>query len=175
MKQPNDLPSPPSNRSRDQRWDVEFPYGWEADDLVSRRQLLRFAVMVSGALFAGTAVLAGVGLVRDRRRGEEQEVIAASEVPPGGVHYFSYPGKDDYAVLLHLESGRFVAYNGVCTHLSCAVYWDEEEGVLHCPCHEGVFAPETGVPIAGPPNRPLPKIELRVESGMIYALEEIPR
>ena len=38
----------------------------------------------------------------------------------------------------------------------------------------GQFQPETGDPIAGPPTRPLPKIALRQENGVIYALEEAP-
>lgn len=164
-----------SNRSRQERWNVEFPYEWDADDLVSRRQLLRFAVMVSGALFAGTALLAGVGLARDRRRVGDQAIVDVDEVPPGGAHYFSFPEEDDFAVLLHLEDGRFVAYNGVCTHLACHVYWNEERSELVCPCHEGVFDPATGEAIAGPPVRPLPLIALREENGTLYATEEIPR
>ena len=164
-----------SNRARQQRWNVEFPYGWDADDLVSRRQLLRFAVMVSGALFAGTALLAGLGLSRGRRKVEEQAIIAAADVPPGGVHYFNYPDEGDFAILLHLNEGQFVAYNGICTHLACAVYWNEEHQELVCPCHKGIFEPATGEPIAGPPNRPLPQIVLREENGTLYAVEEIPR
>lgn len=164
-----------SNRSRRERWNVEFPYGWDADDLVSRRQLLRFAVMVSGALFAGTALLAGLGLTRDRKQPEEKAIIGADEVPEGGVHYFNFPGEDDFAILLHLENNQFVAYNGICTHLACAVYWNDEHNELICPCHEGVFDPNTGDPIAGPPNRPLPRIELREQDGTLYAVEEILR
>jgi len=30
------------------RWRAEFPYHWDADDFVSRRELLRLAVMTSG-------------------------------------------------------------------------------------------------------------------------------
>ena len=164
-----------SNRARRERWNVEFPYGWDADDLVSRRQLLRYAVMVSGALFAGTALLAGLGLARDRRQQEERAIIAADEVPEGGVHYFNYPDEDDFAILLHLENDQFVAYSGICTHLACAVYWNDEHEELVCPCHEGIFDPITGDPIAGPPNRPLPRIVLREQDGTLYAVEEILR
>jgi hypothetical protein len=35
---------PLSDRTRDERWQVEFPFGWDADELVSRRQLLRWSV-----------------------------------------------------------------------------------------------------------------------------------
>ncbi|HEU5433114.1 MAG TPA: hypothetical protein VFU81_15715, partial [Thermomicrobiales bacterium] len=43
-----------SNRTRAERWSVPFPFGWDADELVARRNLLRWAVMASGALFAAT-------------------------------------------------------------------------------------------------------------------------
>jgi Rieske Fe-S protein len=163
-----------SNRTRAGRWRVTFPYGWEADDLVARRQLLRWAVMASGALFAATGVLAGLGYAKERRRGAEVPIVEAAAVPVGGVHYFSYPGEDELAILLRLEESRYVAYSGKCTHLSCAVYWKEKERQLYCPCHEGYFQPETGDAIAGPPQRPLPRIELREEGGMLYAVGEVP-
>ena len=155
------------------RWAAEFPYSWDADDVVSRRQLLRLAVFASGALFAATGVLAGLGFARARSRGTRQQIVKAADVPSGGVHYFNYPNEDSQALLLHLSDGRFVAYSGKCTHLSCAVYWEETQGRLRCPCHEGEFSPQTGDVIAGPPTRPLPKIVLEQQDGVLYALKEI--
>lgn len=163
---------PLSNRNRDERWQVDFPFGWDADDLVGRRQLLRWSVGVAGALFAMTGLLAGLGFARSRSRGEEQEVIAADELDVGGVHYFKYPESNEFAVLLRLEEDRFVAYSGICTHLSCEVYWAPEENQLICPCHNGRFEPETGEVIQGPPSRRLPRIRLENRNGKIYALEQ---
>jgi Rieske Fe-S protein len=164
-----------SARSRDDRWRVEFPFGWDADDLVSRRQLLRWSVWASGALFASTGVLAALGYVRARGRGGRRAIVEAASVPVGGVHYFNYPGPDDHAILLRLDDTRFVAYSGKCTHLSCAVYWSAPRHRLLCPCHDGVFHPETGDVLAGPPPRPLPRITITNEDGMLYALEELPQ
>ena len=62
MSSTNDESRQLSNRTRAGRWQVEFPYEWDADDLVSRRQILRWAVWASGALFAATAGLAGLTL-----------------------------------------------------------------------------------------------------------------
>lgn len=161
-----------SNRSRAERWQVEFPYEWDADELVGRRQLLRWSVGVAGALFAMTSLLAGLGFARSRQRGEEQAIIAADEVEVGGVHYFNYPESNEFAVLLRLDEERYVAYSGVCTHLSCEVYWEPDEHELLCPCHNGRFEPETGEVIAGPPSRRLPRIRLENRNGTIYALEQ---
>src|SRR5688572_4064654 len=82
-------------------WRAAFPYHWDADDLVSRRELLRFAVLTSGTLFLGTAVLAVLGWLDNRRRGTPTPIVQASQVPEGTAHYFNYPEQDDQAVLLH--------------------------------------------------------------------------
>ncbi len=154
---------------------AEFPYHWNTDELVSRRELLRLTVLASGALFIGTAVLAVLGRVRDRRRGTPRPIARVDAVPEGGALYFRYPGEEDEAVLLHLPGGRFVAYSQKCTHLSCAVYYQPERARLYCPCHEGVFDPETGAPVAGPPQRPLARIRLERQGDMLIAVEETPR
>lgn len=162
-----------SNRTSAERWQAEFPFEWDADDLVGRRQLLRWSVGVAGALFGMTALLAGLSFSRDRRRGDRKEIVAAADIAVGGVHYFDYPDTDEHAILLRLEEDRYVAYSGICTHLSCGVYWDAPRHELICPCHNGIFDPETGDVIAGPPARPLPAIRLERENGMLYALEEV--
>ena len=104
------------------RWQAEFPYHWDADDQVSRRELLRFAVMASGALFAATAGVTALNYLKPLRTVRQQTIVEAASVPVGSVHYFQYPTAEDPAILLHLADGRFVAYSGRCTHLSCAVY-----------------------------------------------------
>jgi len=164
------LPSP----AQVGRWRATFPYHWDADDLVSRRELLRLAVLASGALFAGTAVLAALGWLDNRRRGAPRPIVPASQVPEGTAYYFNYPEAEDQAVLLHLPGGELVAFSQKCTHLSCAVYYQPERQRLYCPCHEGVFDARTGEPTAGPPQRRLPQITLRRDGEMLVALEEVP-
>lgn len=156
------------------RWRAEFPYHWDADDLVSRRQLLRFTVFTSGALFLSTTILAALGLIQRPEVTQPKVVARASDVPEGSAVYFRYPGQDDQAMLLHLPGGSFVAYSQKCTHLSCAVFYQPEQGRLFCPCHEGVFNPLTGDPEAGPPARRLPQIVLRQEGDTIYAVGRLP-
>ena len=43
------------------------------------------------------------------------------------------------------------------------------DGVIRCPCHDGMFDMATGRPLAGPPRRPLPQIVLDVRDGQIFA------
>ena len=156
------------------RWRDEFPYHWDADEQVSRRELLQLAVYASGALFLGTAILAVLGRIRRAPRTPALPIARVEAVPEGHAVYFHYPALDDQAMLLHLPGGRFVAYSQKCTHLSCAVYYQPDRARLFCPCHDGVYDPESGEPIAGPPQRRLPRIALRQEGSQIYAVAEAP-
>jgi nitrite reductase/ring-hydroxylating ferredoxin subunit len=167
----NDL-SLNQGRALPRRWRSQFPLHWDADDQVSRRELLRFTVLTSGALFGGTSLLAVLDWFGTTTRGSSQTVVAANQVPEGSAYYFNYPASDDQAVLLHLPGGQFVAYSQKCTHLSCSVYYKPERKQLVCPCHDGVFDQTTGEPVAGPPERPLPRIKIRQENGIIIAEEE---
>jgi Rieske Fe-S protein len=157
-----------------ERWRAEFPYHWDADELVSRRQLLRLAVFTSGALFASTAAIAVLGAIRNPRRTEVQPIARVADVPEGSAFYFEYPEPGEQAMLLHLPEARFVAYSQRCTHLSCAVYYQPERGRLFCPCHEGAFNPETGDPTAGPPQRRLEQIRLRRDGDLLVAIGREP-
>jgi Rieske Fe-S protein len=87
----------------------------------------------------------------------------------GGSLVFDYPGVHDSCILVRLSDTEFVAFGQKCTHLSCAVIPKPEEGVFHCPCHEGLFDLRTGRQLAGPPPRPLPKVTLAVRDGEIFA------
>jgi nitrite reductase/ring-hydroxylating ferredoxin subunit len=161
-------------RTQIRRWQAEFPYHWDLDDLVSRRELLNFTVLSSGALFAGTAVLGLLGAVKNLGGTQVQPVARVGDVPENSALYFSYPSESDQAVLLHLLGGQFVAFVQKCTHLSCSVYFQAEQSRLFCPCHEGVFDPASGEPVAGPPQRRLQQIILRLDGDMIYAVGYTP-
>jgi nitrite reductase/ring-hydroxylating ferredoxin subunit len=158
----------------DNRWRAAFPYRWDADDLVSRRELLRFAVYASGALFGSTALIAILGALRRTPEQLVQPVARATDVPENSAVYFNYPDADSQAMLLHLPGGRFVAYSQRCTHLSCAVFFQPDQQRLYCPCHEGVFSPETGDPVAGPPQRRLAQIVLKQEGEVLFATDIHP-
>jgi Rieske Fe-S protein len=45
-----------------------------------------------------------------------------------------------------------------------------EAGRLHCPCHNGWFDLNTGQPVAGPPQRALPRVLLDIRAGTVYAM-----
>ena len=153
------------------RWRRDFAIDWPEDHLVARRDFAKFLVLTSGAFVCGQAWVAAQSLVRSRRAPPGRKRIASlADLPLGSAMMFSYPHDDDPCLLIRTREGRLLAYDQRCTHLACAVVPKLDEGILHCPCHEGVFELATGRNIAGPPPRPLPVIELELVGDEIFAV-----
>jgi Rieske Fe-S protein len=172
-RESDDVTVPPDHGPMDQqpRWRQDFPVDWPADQYVARRDFGRFLVLTSGAFVVGQAWIAAQHLVRANRPAPPRARIAALDaVPVGSAIVFAYPGPQDRCLLIRPDERTLVAYSQSCTHLSCAVIPRVNEGVLHCPCHEGYFDLLTGRNIAGPPPRPLPKIVLEIERNDVYAV-----
>lgn len=108
------------------------------------------------------------------KESQEMEIAKVDDVAIGGSVDFTYPSEHNNAIMIRLSEEKFVAYQNSCTHLECPVFWEEESGDMICPCHHGVFDPETGSPTAGPPRRALPEIELKVADGTISAVRVKP-
>lgn len=143
------------------------------DTPITRRDYLRILVTISGGLLAGTIAI-GAGLFRRRDESTGQEVRVAQTIDPGEFARFHYPTDVDPAIAIRLADGTLVAYSSVCTHLSCTVLWNPTEGRIDCPCHDGEFDPLDGGVLAGPPPRPLPRIELEERRDGIYAIGATP-
>ena len=82
---------------------------------------------------------------------------------------FNYPGEHDRACSCAPTSASSSPTARSARTCRAPSSREPEQGVLHCPCHEGFFDLATGRPIAGPPRRPLPRITLEVRGGDIYA------
>jgi Rieske Fe-S protein len=150
-------------------WRTDFPIDSPQDHYVERRDFMKFMVLTSVAFTVGQL---WIGLQNwRRRRGDTLAAPVASvdDVPAGAAVTFSYPGARDPCVLVRATDGAFVAYSQKCTHLSCEVVPQVDEGVIRCPCHEGLFDLADGRPIAGPPRRPLSRIRLEVRDGRVFA------
>ena len=157
-----------------EEWRKEFPYPWDEDEVVTRRDTLRFLVAGSGTLFLATGVLAILGALPKNGHTTAVPIAKVGELAENQWKVFNFPDEYMQGILINLPGHGLVAYSDVCTHLSCAVLY-RENGTLHCPCHDGFFDAKTGNAIAGPPIRPLPLIQLAIENGTIYAVKEIAR
>jgi Rieske Fe-S protein len=157
-----------------EEWREEFPYPWDEDEIVTRRDTLRFLLAGSGALFLATGVLAILGNLPAGPNVKAVAVAKVGELKENEWRVFDFPDQYAQGILINLPGKGLVAYSDVCTHLSCAVIYTGD-GKLHCPCHDGLFDATTGNVLAGPPIRPLPLIQLAISNGTIYAVKEIER
>jgi menaquinol-cytochrome c reductase iron-sulfur subunit len=64
------------------------------------------------------------------------------------------------------DSDEFAAFTTYCTHVGCAVRWEEGARLFLCPCHGGAFHADGSV-AAGPPPRPLDRYPIRVRDGRV--------
>jgi Rieske Fe-S protein len=71
---------------------------------------------------------------------------------------------DDTVIIVQKESGEIEAFSAKCTHAGCMVEWKETQHAFLCKCHGGVFN-EKGDPIAGPPKKPLNKIQVDIRKS----------
>src|SRR5437667_7606140 len=157
-----------------EQWREEFPYPWDEDEIVTRRDTLRFLVAGSGALFLATGVLSIIGNLPTGSNVKAVPIAKVGELAENEWRDFDFPDQYAQGLLINLPNKGLVAYTDVCTHLSCAVVY-QGDGKLHCPCHEGLFDAATGNVLAGPPIRPLPLVHLAIHEGTIYAVKEVPR
>lgn len=166
------LTVPPDGASLEEqpKWRQDFPIDWPQDHYVSRRDFTKFMVLTSLAFTAGQFWIVVQNYLRSRcGQLPLQKIANLDEIAVGGTVSFAYPEAHDSCLLLRTGEKTFAAFSQKCTHLSCAVVPQPDKGRFECPCHEGSFDITTGSPIAGPPRRPLPKINVEIRSGAIYA------
>ena len=108
-----------------------------------------------------------------------KSIVALGELSPGTTVPFTYPDERSPALLLRMSTkvaggvgpdASIVAFSSLCTHKGCPVSYRPEHRLLICPCHWSTFDPEkAGSLVIGQASQPLPRIELRIESGQVVA------
>ena len=97
---------------------------------------------------------------------EFHKLATADEVAPGEIK--QYLVDDRFVALCNVE-GEFHAFEDVCTHqfthLSEGEFTDSE---VKCPLHGAKFDVKTGAAKSLPAVKPVPKHEVKVESGNVY-------
>lgn len=153
----------------------------------TRRSFLSTATLaLGGAIGAVLAVplvryfLFPVGRKVVSSSSEPVDVIAESALDPGAPpvqvpivaaqQRDAWTTRDKVAVgsvwLRKDESGRIVAFSGVCPHLGCAIGYDPAAEVYVCPCHKSAFGRD-GDKQAGPAKRGLDPLPVSVEKGRV--------
>jgi Rieske Fe-S protein len=155
-----------------------------SDYTISRRGFVAGVVGLVGGVITVVVGLPVIGYIISPalQKGSEEEWIVlgpASSVPLGIPTPFTYSlvkkvgwkieriNRTVYAVT---EDGlNFVVLSDACTHLSCKVTWQGEQGAYVCPCHDGLFD-MLGFVTSGPPPKPLYRYENQVENDQLMIL-----
>jgi cytochrome b6-f complex iron-sulfur subunit len=64
------------------------------------------------------------------------------------------------------EAHGFFAMTATCTHLGCLTQYEKENNRIFCPCHGSRFS-TAGEVTAGPAPKPLPRLLLTLEQGVL--------
>jgi Rieske Fe-S protein len=152
-------------------WRQDFPIDWPQDLYVERRDFMKFMVLTSAAFTVGQLWI-GIQNWYRRRSGQPpvMRIASVDDIAVLGAVGFVYPREHEPCLLVRLRESEFVAFSQKCTHLSCAIIPRPAEGDFYCPCHEGHFDLRTGVPTAGPPQRPLTRVLLELRGRDVYAV-----
>ena len=139
-------------------------------------------IQTTGAAGVGAAAPAVIGTraaAAEKSSYPVKPIIALDELSPGTTVPFTYPDDRSPALLLRMSTevlegvgpdASIVAFSSLCTHKGCPVSYRPEHRLLICPCHWSTFDPEkAGGLVIGQASQALPRIELRVESGMVVA------
>jgi thiosulfate dehydrogenase [quinone] large subunit len=92
----------------------------------------------------------------------------SSRLPRGQGATYRDPGDGNPDIVVRHDNGGLSAFSAVCTHAGCTVGY--QGGQIVCPCHGGIFDPNSGAVVGGPPPSGLPKRRVVESGGSIYAL-----
>jgi len=137
----------------------------ESKKSLSRRNFLGIAWAGSLTLIFAQAVIATLKFIKP--------------ISTGGFGGKVFAGKlEEFSInsVNRVLAGRFyisrtpeglIALWQTCPHLGCAVPWDEEEGVFHCPCH-GSYFNQQGEVLGGPAPRPMDYFPMEITDDGIW-------
>jgi nitrite reductase/ring-hydroxylating ferredoxin subunit len=137
------------------------------NDQIPRRQFAKYLTGAGIVAAFGGAII----FIRARKNSYPVKVVAhVGDIPIGGVKIISYPNDEHPCFLLHPSEGTFLAFSRLCTHAACPTFYRPEERVFACPCHGGVFSAIDGSVLAGPPPKPLPRVQLELRGQDLVAI-----
>jgi Rieske Fe-S protein len=139
----------------------------------SRRSALA-RLVAAGVGFIGAGIAGLVGLVATPRASGPtkrwRRAIAVQDLAANGPtsavvaerHADGwYETRKQSVIFVDRDGTGYRALSAVCQHLGCRVHWDDAAQQFKCPCHGGVYDREGRV-VAGPPPRPLERLNVRV-------------
>lgn len=144
-----------------------------SENKVDRRSFLVLVAVSFLGLVAG--FLPSIRELWSPKREEAPTLIVDSHfLTPWTARIVRQTAGSDILVLM-LGNGELRAFENMCTHLACPVYFDPGSRLIRCPCHEGVFDPYTGAVVSGPPRRPLERLDVKLKDSQAVIRDRLCR
>jgi len=145
---------------------------------IDRRKFLIRLSLLAGAIPAtivSVPILSALlGPLLEKQKQTWRKVASVSEIAVGETKLITYINADPLpwagvtaksAAWLRRESeNKFIAFSAHCSHLGCPVRWEDKAQLFMCPCHGGAYYKDGRV-AAGPPPKPLTRIEVRINKA----------
>lgn len=180
MTHSNTSTTPDGNEENVPLWRKHFPIDTAKDTARSRREFVGGLAVAGGAMFCGQAALDSVspspGAATEsvsiyQKYPPQKLAKRLSDLKDGEALLFHFPDHKSPCLLIHFAPDDIVAFSQKCTHLACPVIPDFDAERLQCPCHKGAFDLHSGQPTAGPPRKPLPRIQIEIsDDGTLTAI-----
>jgi len=74
-------------------------------------------------------------------------------------------------IVIRKQTGEYLAFGAVCTHLDCIVQYRKDYGQIYCACHNGRYD-LNGRVASGPPPAPLTKYGVTIKNDEVIVFEE---
>jgi nitrite reductase/ring-hydroxylating ferredoxin subunit len=97
-------------------------------------------VLTSFGVFVGNLWISVRSMFSKTPTYPQQTVARFGEIQSGSKAVHTYPTKGDHCILVWTSETEHVSYSQKCTHLSCAVYYSQENNRPECPRHKGFFS-----------------------------------
>lgn len=139
--------------------------GSENRSILARRNFLGIALFSSLAVLFGQTLVALLNFLRPQSSGGFGGLVYAGKVEEFPVNSVNHilSGR---CYITRLEDGMLAIWQK-CTHLGCAVPYDENQGQFHCPCHGSSFN-DVGEVTGGPAPRPLDTFPITIRGGEVW-------
>lgn len=145
--------------------------------IMDEKSFDRRKFLIGGAV--ATAGLVGATVAPSAMADSGVRIAKVSELSRAKSIAFNFPNEEP---ALLLDTGKpvpggigpnksIVAYSTLCQHMGCPLEYEEASQEFVCPCHASRFDPaRSGMATEGPSPRGLPRIELAIRHGEIYAI-----
>ncbi len=91
------------------------------------------------------------------------QIVLAGSIAENDIRLGLLGGKP---TMVARRNGELTALSAVCTHLGCIVAFNPAAETFQCPCHGGKYDRDGNV-IAGPPPKPLERLDIKIEDDKI--------